>query len=357
MNAATDKTRTSMKTRAALLAAISLCLAVLLPAAAIAKTEEETDDGKVKTKTVKVVSVGDTHGFLGVGVADLDEDKAKELGLREDYGVVVNSVVKGSAAEKAGVKKGDVVLEYNGAKVESNAQFIRMIRETRIGRQIKLLVFRDGKTTTLTGTMEKRQPRVVRWKTKDGESGVYSLLTPEGQYLEGDDITIPDVHVDIPDIDIQIPDIPTPSMFWRTPRLGVETEGLGQQLADFFGVKEGVLVRSVVKDSAAEKAGLKAGDVIVKLGGETVSRPGDISSVLRSSEATDVPVVVVRNRRELTLTAKIDRTKGASNLPKKRTSLYMNSFPTSGSDWDGDWDGDFDFDFDFDEGGEDGDDL
>jgi len=103
-----------MRIKAALLAAASLSLAVVLPVSASSSASASAsasgeDDGKVKTK-VKVVTVGSTTGFLGVGVADVDDDRAKELGLREDYGVEVNSVVKGSAAEKAGVKKGDVVL-------------------------------------------------------------------------------------------------------------------------------------------------------------------------------------------------------------------------------------------------------
>jgi serine protease Do len=323
--------RNSMRTRAALFTAASLSLAVLLPVSALASTsEEEKDDGKVKTKTIKVVTVGGSNGFLGVGVADVDDDRAKDLGLHEDYGVEVNSVVKNSAADKAGVKKGDVVLEYNGSKVENTAQFIRMIRETRPGRQVKLAVFRDGHTTTLTGQMEKRPQPQVYWKSKGDDEDFYSFSspdTPEPPEPPDFDLDDDDVTITIPDIDIHIPDIPSPNMSWRTPRLGVETEGLGTQLAEFFGVKDGVLVRSVIKGSAAEKAGLKAGDVIVKLGGEEVSRPGDISSVLRSTDATDLPIVVMRNRKEVSMTAKIEARSKATTTPKKRSGLFMVPMP------------------------------
>lgn len=326
-----------MRTRAALLAAASLSLAVVLPvsASASATAEGEKDDGKVKTKTVKVVTVGGTTGFLGVGVADVDDDRAKELGLHEDYGVEVNSVVKGSAAEKMGVKKGDVVLEYNGTKVENTTQFIRMIRETRPGRQIKLQVFRDGHTSALSGQMEKRPQPQVYWK-RGGEDSFHYFGTPETpeppEPPEPPDVDLDDddnVTVTIPDIDIHIPDMPQVQMAWRTPRLGVETEGLGTQLAEYFGVKDGVLVRSVVKDSAAEKAGLKAGDVIVKVAGKEVTRSGDISTVLRSAEATDLPIVVVRNRKEMTLTAKIEAHPHATTTPKKRTSLFITPTPSA----------------------------
>lgn len=331
-----------MRTRSALFIAATLSLAVLLPVLALAGTaDEEKDDGKVKTKTIKVVTVGGSNGFLGVGVADVDDDRAKELGLHEDYGVEVNSVVKNSAAEKAGVKKGDVVLEYNGTKVENTAQFIRMIRETRPGRQVKLQVFRDGHTTTLSGQMEKRPQPQVYWKSK-GDEGDFYYSTPESpEPPEPPDMDLDDddFQIEIPDIDIHIPEIAGPNMFWRAPRLGVETEGLGKQLAEYFGVKDGVLVRSVIKGSAAEKAGLKAGDVIVKIGGQDVTRPGDISSVLRSTEATDLPIVVMRNRKEVTVTAKIEaRSHTTTTLPKKRTSLFMvpkpPPTPTPDMEWD-----------------------
>jgi len=330
-----------MRTRAALLTAASLSLAALMPVRALAAaTTDETDDGKVKTKTVRVVTVGGTSGFLGVGVADVDEARAKELGLHEDYGVEVNSVVKDSAAAKAGVKKGDVVLEYNGTKVESTTQFIRMVRETRPGRQVSLKVSREGHTMTLSGQMEKRQPQVYKWSSHNGQS-LYGVTPPEPPdtpeppdadsdshmfyYNEGDNDD--DVAITIPDMNIHIPDIPTPRMSWRAPRLGVETEGLGPQLAEFFGVKDGVLVRSVIKDSAAEKAGLKAGDIIVKIGGQDVTRPGDISTVLQSGEAQDLPIVVVRNRHELTVTAKIESRVHGQSLPKKRSSFFMAPTP------------------------------
>lgn len=339
-----------MKTRSAWVAAASLTMAMLVPAGAFAHTDEDKDDGGAKkVKTIKIVSLGgDAHGFLGVGVADVEEDRAKDIGLREDYGVEVKSVVKDSAAAKAGVKKGDVVLEYNGTRVESTAQFIRMVRETRVGRQIRLQVFRDGHTTTLTGSMEKRQPQVFRWKSKGNDSEVYNLDMPEPpeppEPPEAGDMDDDDVTVTVPDIDIQIPDIPSPTMSWKTPRLGVETEAIGPQLAEFFGVKDGVLVRAVIKDSAAEKAGVKAGDVIVKIGGEEVSRPGDISSVLRSADASDLSIVVVRNRREVTLTAKVDSRARGARSPRRRSSLFSAPTPEPEPDADAEDENDEDTD-------------
>jgi len=97
---------------------------------------------------------------------------------------------------------------------------------------------------------------------------------------------------------IQIPDIPRSRMSWRNSSLGIEAESLDGQLADFFGVKEGVLVRAVTKASPAEKAGIKAGDVIVRIADTKVASPGDITNQLRGGNTN---FVVMRDRKEVTV--------------------------------------------------------
>ena len=108
-----------------------------------------------------------------------------------------------------------------------------------------------------------------------------------------------------------MPPMPEMPRVWNSTRsgmLGVETEALGSQLADFFGVKEGVLVRSVVKDSVAEKAGIHAGDVIVRINGESVTTTREVSALLRSTlrAKKTFPIVVVRDKKEVTLSATFD---------------------------------------------------
>jgi serine protease Do len=101
-----------------------------------------------------------------------------------------------------------------------------------------------------------------------------------------------------------IPDTPYDMFSWRSTTLGVETEALNTQLAEFFGVKEGVLVRAVTKGSAADSAGLKAGDVITKVDGQAVSSPRSITPFLRNS-GKNVTLTVVRNHKELTLNVRL----------------------------------------------------
>ncbi len=228
----------------------------------------------------RVVVQNAGSSFLGVGVSEIDSERAKALNLKEERGVEVKNVDEDSPAAKAGVKVGDVILDYNGQRVEGMEQFVRFVRETPMGRAVKLLISRNGAIQTLTATIGSRSSNSI--------------------FVGGDDFrfTMPE---------IRIPDIPRVVTSWQSRTLGVDSESLNSQLAEFFGVKEGVLVRSVIKGTAAEKAGLKAGDVITKIGDRKVTSPRDISNAVRSvSSGKAFPVTVIRDRKETTLNATIE---------------------------------------------------
>jgi serine protease Do len=233
--------------------------------------------------------------YLGVGVVDVDSERAKALKLKEDRGVEISSVTEGGPADKAGIKQGDVVLEYNGQAVEGMTQFQRLVHETPAGRQVKVGVWRNGAPVTLTATVEARKS--------------FSLESPDL-----------DINVFGNPPTFEMPSMPPmqpfdmPHIMTITPsrRLGIDGEGLGEepQFAEFLGVKEGVLVKSVVKNSAAEKAGIKAGDVITKIGDTHVGSSHDITSTLRANHQNQTfTVTVVRNKKEMQVTVTIeDRT-------------------------------------------------
>jgi serine protease Do len=226
--------------------------------------------------------------YLGVNLAEIDANRAKELKLREDYGVEITRVEEGSPAEKAGVKPGDVVQEYNGQRVEGMEQFGRMVRETPAGREVKLTISRDGVPQTLTATLASHKMR---------------------PFPENFNIEIPDIHI--------MPDIPQIYTTMRTARLGVEVESLGPQLSEYFGVKEGVLVRSVRENTAAQKAGIKAGDVITKVEGMPVTSPSDLSGAVRAAGAKKTySVELVRERKPQTVSVTVDE--GSERLPRVR---------------------------------------
>jgi serine protease Do len=123
---------------------------------------------------------------------------------------------------------------------------------------------------------------------------------------------MPNVEV-MPNFNMPDIEIPRLQPMYQNPMLGIEGESLGQeeQLADFFGVKDGVLVKSVTRNSAADKAGIKAGDVIVKVDDSRVASTREITSVLRSLRGkTNVNVTVVRNKKELTLPVTLEAALG-----------------------------------------------
>jgi serine protease Do len=237
--------------------------------------------------------------FLGIGVAEIDSERAKSLNLKDEHGIEVKSVEAESPAAKAGIKEGDVVLEYDGQRVEGTEQFMRLVRETPAGRQAKLLISRNGANQTLIATIGKRPSGFFAY-TGDADAFRDSF---EGFQRELDTF-----NRQLPrGPEIRMPDMPQNLMSWRSQTLGIESESLGSQLAEYFGVKQGVLVRSVNKGSAAEKAGLKAGDVIVKVDDKKVAGPREMASILRESRSKKtVPVMIVRNRSEMTLHVTLD---------------------------------------------------
>ena len=230
--------------------------------------------------------------YLGVGFSEIDADRAKALQLKDARGVEIRCVDENSPAAKAGLQIGDVVLEYNGEHIEGAEQFTRLIKETPPGRSASLVVWRNGVTKTVSAAIGTRQsgPTVFEF---DGED--FALTMP----------ALPAMPA-MPAF--RMPDIPRTFMSWRSPILGIESESLNPQLAEFFGVKEGVLVRSVNRGSAAEKAGFKAGDVIIKVDGERVTTPKEISSILQESRSKgSISVTVVRHQKEMSLSVTVEQ--------------------------------------------------
>jgi serine protease Do len=249
----------------------------------VASAEPPAD--RVRAASSRYVVQHSGSSYLGVGVVEITAERAKELHLKEERGVEVRCIDANSPAAKAGLKEGDVVLEYNGAKVEGGEQFMRLVRETPPGRAASLTVFRSGSNQTLSATIGQRQ------------TGQFAFLDSDEPLM-----AFPEMPRVAPMPALRMPDMPTSFMVWSSPTLGVESESLKPQLAEYFGVKEGVLVRAVVHDSAAEKAGFKAGDVIVKVEGEKVTTPKEISAILQSSRSKrTLTITLIRHQKELVL--------------------------------------------------------
>ncbi len=263
---------------------------------AIAEAKRASKDAaRAAREAQRRVFLADRGGsFLGIGVADIDSERAKALNLREERGVEVKSVEADSPAAKAGLKNDDVVLDFNGERVEGTEQFMRLVRETPPGRVVKLMISRGGNTQTITATLGKRK-------------GAFAFAGPREFEFEMPEMPEMPPMPPMGPMPPVLPDIPRAYMSLRSSRLGVETESLGSQLAEYFGVKEGVLVRSVTKGSPAEKAGLKAGDVIVKVDGESVTSPREISNTLRTVRGKKtLQIGAYRDRKPITVTVTLD---------------------------------------------------
>jgi serine protease Do len=239
-----------------------------------------------KAQRVAVVTKGGSSSYLGVYCMDVDSEIAKSAGLKEEHGVLLTKVDADSPALRAGLLEKDVILEYNTQRVEGQVHFSRMVSETPAGRKVPLLVFRNGATLTLTATIGTRPSQNMSF-----------MIEPPMPPMPPEPPSI-DVHVP----NFTMPDIPSGLLGWQSSSLGYMAEPIDGQLADFFGVKEGVLVRSVVAKSPADKAGLKAGDVIVKADGTAVKSPREITGMLRRQhEQRHLSITVVRSHKELTL--------------------------------------------------------
>jgi serine protease Do len=253
-----------------------------------------------KSDLMKVFQYAGIHqsGRLGVSVRDLDTAGGKDTSAN---GVVVEEVETDSPAAKAGLKAGDVVVEYDGERVRSTRQFTRLVQESVPGRTVPLVVARDGQRSTLNVEPEAGSAFRV---FQGGRDGVWAVPpTPP----------VPPA-APVPPVPPMPPSDLLPEAYGRlerffgsNARLGVAIQDLSPQLADFFGTKDGVLVTSVTENSAAAKAGVKAGDVITAVNGTTVSSPSDLRrQVQRLSSGDEFTLGIVREKKPLTLKGKVE---------------------------------------------------
>jgi len=199
---------------------------------------------------------------------------------------------------KAGLKEGDVVVEFDGERVRSVRQFTRLVSETRAGRNVVANVMRDGSRVSVNVT--PRDGSSMRFFEGDGFEALNNLQRFS---------TTPPAVVTRPARPIAPTPIPPAleSFVWRSSnRLGITTTDLSPQLRDYFGAKDGVLVNSVEDGSAASKAGMKAGDVITSINGQNVETGADVRREFgRISAGDEFSIGVVRDKKVTTLKGKM----------------------------------------------------
>jgi membrane-associated protease RseP (regulator of RpoE activity) len=241
--------------------------------------------------------------FLGVFAEDVSKENMGRYGLREARGVGITQVVKDSPAEKAGLRKDDVILRFEGDSVTSVRKLNRLVSEVAPDQTVRLGISRGGSEQEVSVTIGKRNAAANTFDRFPGMEGLkdlqgFKLMTPEA----------PGGNV----FKWEGPGAGPEGMvfsFGNNRRIGVSTMALTKQLAEYFGVAEGqgVLVTSVAEDSPAAKAGIKAGDIITAVDGEKVEGSGDVARGINKKKEGDVTLTVIRkgNQRTITVTPNV----------------------------------------------------
>jgi membrane-associated protease RseP (regulator of RpoE activity) len=332
------------------LAGAGALLVAVIGLAAAARTADAAEDGAA---------------WLGVYTQDLTNQLREGIGYN-GHGVLVNRVVDGSPAEKAGARKGDVMLRFNNRQIDDANDLTQLVRASRVGQRVAILVHRNGSRRTLNVTLGEAPagataPRVERWSSRDrvgdkdskdgrhrvhierhdgddddhgrhrvrieqrgdghndgkadrkririkkggdGDHGVHEF------HFEGDGKAPRVYRFDRNDFEQMAPEV----MERLEGLKDLDLEGLGDMRLELLGNRgrgrlgvqiedadDGARVTRVVEGSAAEKAGIREGDVITRFGGRVIDDAGDLMSAVQGSDEGSVDVTLKRDGRAQTV--------------------------------------------------------
>jgi S1-C subfamily serine protease len=227
------------------------------------------------------------ESYIGVGLDEVTPETVTRLKLKAERGAVVVDVAADSPAARAGLQKDDVIVRWEGEQIESAIQLSRLRRETPSGRTVRLGIIRDGGEMEVSVQLAERPERVGR-----GRNRIIAPRVATGPRFRPQRVI-------------------RPRTIRRGP-VGLRMMSLTPQMAEYFGLNQrsGALLTWVDQDSSAAKAGLKAGDVILSIGGQTVEDPGDAWRALRQKAGETVDIRVMRDRREQSFSVQIDKAMG-----------------------------------------------
>ena len=245
-------------------------------------------------------------GYLGVLVGDVDNDSANKLKLKDVHGAVITLIDHDAPAGQVGLRVNDVLLELNGQTVESAEAFGRMMREIPPGRKVTLVISRDGATQTLTVELADRKKLDTDiWNKLNSASDVSSPVQGLGIFgngVGGDAPLTGGFHM--------------PFIGSSTLKVGAVVEPLTSQMAEYLGVQNGLMVKQVGRKTEAAVAGMKAFDVILKVGSDSISTVSDWDRAMRANQGKSVAVTILREKRQMTVTLQVDsKKKGELEFP------------------------------------------
>ena len=221
--------------------------------------------------------------YLGVQITSVTPQRASALKLPEPAGAIITYVDQDGPACHAGLMENDVVVAYEGSKVEGPEQLQGLIHATPPQKTVTMTIMRNGQRKDMKVTLGS-------WNVMSHAVPAIALGAP------------PPPHVYMPDLEI-------PSFTVISARHGLVVESLSPQLSDFFGAPrgQGVLVRSVEGGSPAAAAGIKAGDIILKVNNDVVHDMSDWQRSMRA-QAPKIPITIWRDKREQTVVMSLPST-------------------------------------------------
>jgi len=259
-----------------------------------------------------MLSLTSSQGYLGVDLADVDADKAQALKLKEVRGAIITLIDHDAPAGQIGLKVNDVVLQLNGQNVEGAEQLRRMLKEIPAGRKVSIEISRDGNIQTLAVELADR--KAVEhdvWNKIGGEGDMFAPLPGMGM------LSSPNGGSG---------DAPLPGgfhlpFFGSSLNVGVLVEPLTSQMAEYLGVANGLMVKQVTRKSEAAVAGLKAFDVILKVGTDAVTNLAGWDRALRANQGKPVQVTILRDKKQQTLTLQVDSKRHQGQLENEDNKI------------------------------------
>jgi C-terminal processing protease CtpA/Prc len=282
--------------------------------------------------------------YLGVYMEEVTAERMKTLNLTEERGAVITKVIAGGPAEKAGLKENDVIVAFNSRRVDTVREVQRLLGETPAGRSVIFEVIRGGAHQNISVTLGKRSGH-LGWFDGHGEAfkrlqgdltqnRLFNQELTEKMKAQAEDMAkrsrefqgrVFSLPRDWGNLTFDF----NGRGFWGGTRLGVSVESMTDQLAEYFGVKggKGILVTEVADNSAAAKAGLKAGDVIIEIDNQKADDPGDLINSLRQKTEGQIELKVIRKGDEKKITITLEKQESKPTT-RRRASVYTKASDT-----------------------------
>ena len=257
-------------------------------------THAQTNDVQQPAQSSDPALNSSAQGYLGVEPADIDNERAQSLKLKEPRGALITLIDHDAPAGQIGLKVNDVVIQLNGQNIENADQLRRTLKEIPPGRKVSIEISRDGNVQTLAVELADRQVLGHDVWNKIGNGGSASVPPPSMGMLSGGG------NVPSGGGGLHLP------FFGGNLNVGAMVEPLTSQMAAYLGVDSGLMVKQVTHKSDAAAAGLKAFDIILKIGSEPVKNVAGWDRALRANQGKQVQVTILRDKKQQTLTLQVD---------------------------------------------------